>query len=157
MTKVTARSARLNSLFDRVRWPVSGNLGIGHRHPVTAFTLGTIKRGIGGLEQIPFVRPMIWECRHSDGSGNESQGLAIVHDYEVAELRSNTLGAGLGGSQIGGRQNDDEFFAAIPTDEILSANAPHKEGCGFPQNSVTRVVAVGVVEILAEEIDAVLP
>ena len=76
---------------------------LGDHDPVAAFPLGTIKRGIGGLQQIAFARPMIWESGHSDGSGNESKRLAIVHDYELAQFRSDALGTGLGRAQIGGR------------------------------------------------------
>ena len=57
---------------ERVCLDIDTGRNLGDRDAVAAFSLGTIKGGIGGLEQIPFVRPMIWECRHTDGSGNES-------------------------------------------------------------------------------------
>ena len=112
---------------ERACLDVDTGRNLGDHDPVAAFPLGTIKRGIGGLEQIAFARPMIWESGHSDGSGDESKRLAIVHDYEVTEFRSDALGAGLGRAQIGSRQNDDELFPAIAADKILSANAAHKK------------------------------
>jgi hypothetical protein len=50
--------------------------------------------------------------------------------------------------QIGGRQDHDELFAAIAADEILGANAAHKECAGLAQDRIASFMAIGIVEIL---------
>ena len=71
-----------------------------------------------------------------------------MQDGQFAELRANAFGARLGRLDVGHRENDDEFLASEPADDVFAANAPSSGKRWFRAARCLRHRGRSVVELL---------
>jgi hypothetical protein len=81
------------------------------------------------------------EYRHAHGMRDRLQGLPFVLQMQLFGLFANNFGVLIRHLPPGVGQDNDEFIAAIPAGNILTAHMPKQQITQFTQDGIPRGMA----------------